>query len=108
MSWSDDRWLGAAPSIGMRITCSATRSASCSYSSPGSLMRNFACADMPINFFFSHSSQVPDNPLDPAAGAGPLQEARVASDTGLGSGSLVNGLCSHGRLRNVLHSTVSA
>ena len=65
MSWSDDRWLGAAPSIGMRITCSATRSASCSYSSPGSLMRNFACADMPINFFFSHSSQVPDNPLDP-------------------------------------------
>jgi len=47
-------------------------------------------------------------PAGSAAGAGPLQEARVASDTGLGSGSLVNGLCSHGRLRNVLNSTVSA
>lgn len=43
----------------MSITCTATRSASCSNSSSGSLIRNLACSEWPSIFLLSHSEQVP-------------------------------------------------
>ena len=46
--------LGCA---GFANTCSATRSASCSYTSPGSLIRSFVCS--PTIFFLLHSSHSP-------------------------------------------------